>query len=151
MTKYEQLKKDMMESLRDGLRARRETIADMISYIEKEATSGKERVEITDAFVDDKLMKYQKQTKEQLDTCPASRADLLEKYSEKMKIVMEYAPQIQNDPEQIRKAIAQWANGKALFTSAADFRKYMIPLCRIARHDMKIAAAIINEVAKEYI
>lgn len=151
MNKYEQLKKDMMESLREGRRTRRETIADMLSYIEKEATAGKERIEITDAFVDDKLVKYQKQTKEQLDTCPASRTDLLEKYSEKMKIVMEYAPQVENDPEQIRKAIAQLAKREAPFPSVTDFRKYMTPLCKLARHDMRVAMGIINEVAKEYL
>lgn len=151
MGTYERLKQDMMQALRDGDKALRETLADMVAAIEKASTSGKERVQITDKLTEDTLIKYQKQVKEMLDTCPAFRADLLDKYSEKMKVVMRYAPQVVNDPEQIRKAIAQWAKRETPFPSKADFRSYMVPLCKIARHDMKLAVSIINEEAENYI
>lgn len=151
MGTYERLKQDMTQALRDGDRALRETLADMVATIEKASTAGKERVQITDKLAEDTLIKYQKQVKEMLDTCPASRTDLLDKYSEKMKIVMRYAPQVENDPEQIRKAIAQWAKREAPFPSVADFRKYMTSLCKIARHDMRTAMGVINEEAKNYV
>ena len=52
MNKYESIKAEMTAALKSGDKLRRLTLADMVATIDKAATSGKKRVEITDAFVD---------------------------------------------------------------------------------------------------
>ena len=69
MNKYETIKADMTAALKAGDKLRRLTLADMVATIVKAATSGKKRVEITDAFVDEVMLKYKKTLQEMVDSC----------------------------------------------------------------------------------
>ena len=70
MNKYESIRADMTTALKNGDKLRRLTLADIIATIDKTATAGKTRVDITDAFVDEVLVKYKKTVQEMIDTCP---------------------------------------------------------------------------------
>ena len=104
---YEQIKSDMNLALKNGDKTTRLVLADMVAAIEKAATAGKARVEITEELVDEVLIKYQKTIQEMIDTCPAERVDLSAQYVEKMDIVKLYAPQLLTDPEAIRERIIE--------------------------------------------
>ena len=67
MNKYESIKADMTSALKNGDKLRRVTLADMVATIDKASTSGKKRVEITDTFVDEVLVKYKKTVQEMVD------------------------------------------------------------------------------------
>ena len=84
MNKYETLKHDMVVALKNGEKSRRVTLADIVATIDKAATAGKQRVEITDTLVNEVLIKYEKTVQEMIDTCPATRADLLDEYKIKL-------------------------------------------------------------------
>ena len=50
-------------------------------------------------MVDSVLMKELKSVKEQIETCPASRTDLLEKYKFNLSVVEEFAPKMLSKEE----------------------------------------------------
>jgi uncharacterized protein YqeY len=105
MNKYERIKSDMNESLKNGNKARRTVLADIVAAIDKASIAGKTRVEITDALVNEVLTKYKKTVQEMIDTCPASRAETLQEYKERLAIINEFAPQLITDAQEIENFI----------------------------------------------
>lgn len=55
---YEQMKCEMTVALKQGDKFRRLVIADAVAAIDKAATAGKTRAELTEDFVNDCLVKY---------------------------------------------------------------------------------------------
>ena len=45
------------------------------------------KLEITEQLTDEVLIKYQKTIQEMIDTCPANRIDLMDKYASEMAVV----------------------------------------------------------------
>ena len=149
MNKYETLKADMTAALKAGDKERRLTLADMVATIDKAATSGKTRVEITDAFVDEVLAKYKKTVQEMVDTCPADRTELKAQYENKLAIALEYAPKVIEDPDEIEKLILNFACDNNLILTKSNkgaIMKSIMPFLKQNNCDMKIANGILNKV-----
>lgn len=107
MTKYEILKNDMIKALKEKDKFKRLTLADMIAAIDKAATSGKVRVEITEELVNSTLLKYQKTVQEMIDTCPEDEkyANKKQEYLNKLEIVLQYVPILISNEDEIKKMI----------------------------------------------
>ena len=149
MNKYETLKADMTTALKAGDKERRLTLADIVATIDKTSTSGKTRVEITDAFVDEVLTKYKKTIQEMVDTCPADRTELKAQYENKLAITLEYAPKVMEDPFEIETLILNFAceNGLVLTKSnKGAIMKVIMPFLKQNNCDMKVANGILNKV-----
>lgn len=149
MNKYETLKAGMTQALKDGDKERRLTLADIVATIDKASTSGKTRVEITDAFVDEVLTKYKKTVQEMVDTCPADRTELKAQYENKLAITLEYAPKVMDDPFEIETLILNFAceNGLVLTKSnKGAIMKVIMPFLKQNNCDMKVANGILNRV-----
>ena len=102
---YEFLHNAMTSALKNGDRETKNILSGFIAQIQKDAIDKGCRDNITESFVDAELLKIQKSIKEQIDTCPKSRPDLLEKYNYEMKIVNTYAPMTVSDPNVIRNKV----------------------------------------------
>ena len=102
---YEFLHNAMTSALRNGERETKNILSGFIAQIQKDAIDKGCRDNITESFIDTELLKIQKSIKEQIDTCPKSRPDLLEKYNYEMKIVNTYAPMTVSDPNVIRNKV----------------------------------------------
>ena len=149
MNKYETLKAAMTAALKAGDKERRLTLADIVATIDKASTSGKTRVEITDAFVDEVLTKYKKTVQEMVDTCPADRTELKVQYENKLAITLEYAPKVMEDPFEIETLILNFAceNGLVLTKSnKGAIMKVIMPFLKQNNCDMKVANGILNKV-----
>ena len=149
MNKYDTLKADMTAALKNGDKERRLTLADIVATIDKASTSGKARVEITDAFVDEVLTKYKKTVQEMVDGCPADRTELKAQYENKLAITLEYAPKVMDDPFEIETLILNFAceNGLVLTKSnKGAIMKVVMPFLKQNNCDMKIANGILNKV-----
>ena len=151
MNKYESIKAEMTAALKSGDKLRRLTLADMVATIDKAATSGKKRVEITDAFVDEVLLKYKKTVQEMVDTCPDAEkyAEKKAEYLMKLAIATEYAPIVMEDPVEIEKLILDFAceNNLVLIKSNKGMiMKSIMPFLKQNNCDMKIANGILNKV-----
>lgn len=126
----------------------RDILTNMIDAIQKAAITSKGRIEITEQLVNEVLIKYQKSVQEQIDTCPAARADLLAKYSAEMSVVRQYAPQLITDPDEIRGNIINILYTLGIDTTKQNKGKIMkaiMPHFK-GKVDMKIANQVIGEM-----
>lgn len=149
MSKYETLKAAMTAALKAGDKERRLTLADIVATIDKASTSGKTRLEITDAFVDEVLTKYKKTVQEMVDTCPADRTELKAQYENKLAITMEYAPKVMEDPFEIETLILNFACENDLVLTKSNkgaIMKVIMPFLKQNNCDMKVANGILNKV-----
>lgn len=150
MSKYESIKADMTTALKNGDKLRRLTLADMVATIDKAATSGKKRVEITDAFVDEVLLKYKKTVQEMVDTCPDNEkyADKKAEYLAKLAIAVEYAPKVIDDKKEIVKMINYWGVCNAVSITSGNkgiIMKNVMPFLKSKSCDMKVAQEALKE------
>lgn len=150
MDKYETLKADMTTALKNGDKLRRVTLADMVATIDKAATSGKKRVEITDAFVDEVLLKYKKTVQEMVDTCPDTEkyAEKKAEYLMKLAIAAEYAPTVIDDIEEIKKMIYLWGCGNCVSIVSQNkgvIMKMIMPWLKENHCDMKAAQEALKQ------
>lgn len=150
MNKYESIKADMTAALKSGDKLKRLTLADMVATIDKTATSGKTRVEITDTFVNEVLLKYKKTIQEMVDTCPDDEkyADKKAEYQTKLAIVMEYAPRVIDDKDEIVKMINYWGICNAVSITSGNkgiIMKNVMPFLKKENCDMKVAQEALKE------
>ena len=157
MNKYESIKAEMTAALKSGDKLRRLTLADMVATIDKAATSGKKRVEITDAFVDEVLLKYKKTVQEMVDTCPDGAADPKRdaelkarkaEYLMKLAIAAEYAPKVIDDKDEIVKMINYWGICNAVSIVSQNkgiIMKNVMPFLKKEGCDMKVAQEALKE------
>ena len=151
MNKYETLKADMTKALKNGDKERRLTLADIVATIDKASTSGKTRLEITDALVDEVLIKYKKTIQEMVDGCPADRAALKAEYENKLAITLEYAPKVVDDPLEVEKLILDFACDNNLVLTNSNrgvIMKSIMPFLKQNNCDMKIAQEVLKNVIK---
>jgi uncharacterized protein YqeY len=149
MNKYETLKADMTKALKDGDKERRLTLADIVATIDKASTSGKTRLEITDALVDEVLIKYKKTIQEMVDGCPADRTTLKAEYENKLAITLEYAPKVVDDPFEVETLILNFACENNLVLTKSNkgaIMKAIMPFLKQNNCDMKVANGILNKV-----
>ena len=144
MNKYEVIKAEMTAALKSGDKLRRLTLADMVATIDKAATSGKTRVEITDAFVDEVLTKYKKTVQEMVDTCPDTEkyAEKKAEYLMKLAIAAEYAPTVIDNVDEIKKMINLWGCGNQVSIVTQNkgiIMKMIMPWLKQNHCDMRAA------------
>ena len=101
----ETLQKDMIAAMKAKDKVRKESISSLVSAVKKVAIDEGVRDNITEELVDRVILKEVKSVKEQVDTCPAERADLKEQYQATLDIISEYAPRLldENEVEEILK------------------------------------------------
>lgn len=149
MNKYETLKADMNAALKAGDKERRLTLADIVATIDKTSTSGKTRLEITDALVDEVLIKYKKTIQEMVDGCPADRTELKAEYENKLAITLEYAPKVVDDPFEVETLILNFACENNLVLTKSNkgaIMKVIMPFLKQNNCDMKVANGVLNKV-----
>jgi len=88
----EKLQKAMIDAMKARDANRKEAISLLVAAVKKAAIDAGTRDNIPEELVDQIILKELKATKEQIDTCPASRQDLLEQYRYKLSVVEEFAP-----------------------------------------------------------
>ena len=110
----EQLQKDMIAAMKAKDKTRKDGISALISAVKKTAIDEGCRDDIKPELVDRVILKELKTAKEQLDSCPADRTDLLKEYQARYDIINEYAPALLSFEEV--KAILQEKFSEVLAT-----------------------------------
>ena len=139
----EQLQKDMIAAMKAGDKSRKEVISSLVSAVKKAGIDNGCKDNITEDLVAKVLLKEQKTAKEMIDTCPASRKDLLKKYNYNYEVISEYAPKLITDPEEIKSMIVATLNEQGL--EPIKKNKGVIMKTLNGRADM----AIVNKVTGE--
>lgn len=101
----EMLQKEMIAAMKNGDKFRKTAISGLIAQIKKAAIDKGCRDNISEEMVNAELLKTKKITQEMIDTCPESRADLLEDYKKQMEIVCEFAPTLITNEDDIKNIL----------------------------------------------
>lgn len=125
-----------------------ETLRSVVAAVKKAAID--KRCEITEELVDEMLLKEIKIIKEQIDTCPDSRAEMKDEYMHRLMIVESFAPKLITDEITIKTMI-----GVALASAGVDpetankglIMKTVMPQLK-GKVDMKIANQVISNYVK---
>lgn len=96
---FEQLQKDMIAAMKARDKVRKDAISVLVSAAKKAAIDEGCRDDIKEELVNRVILKEVKSVKEQIDSCPAERTDLLEEYQARYDIFMEYAPKMMSAEE----------------------------------------------------
>ena len=134
----------MIAAMKSGNKERKTAISNYIAAIKKAAIDKGCRDNINEEFVNTELIKIQKSVKEQVDTCPASRADLLEQYKAELEIINEFAPALISNPNRIAEILRDEYEGPI---DKKNLMKFLNTNFR-GRMDMSIAARVVDEVIR---
>ncbi len=93
------LQKDMMEAMKAKDKARKDSISVLYSAAKKLGIDAGCREDIPEEMVDQAIMKEIKSVKEQIETCPAERTDLMDEYKARLAVFEEYAPKMMSAEE----------------------------------------------------
>lgn len=104
--KLETLQKDMIAAMKAKDKARKDSISSLVSAVKKAAIDEKVRDDIPEELVDRVILKEMKTVKEQIDTCPAERTDLLDAYKARYEVISAYAPKMLS-PEEVKAVILE--------------------------------------------
>ena len=91
---FEQLQKDMIAAMKAHDKPRKDSISVLVSAAKKIAIDNGCRDDIPEEIVNQAVLKELKSVKEQMDTCPKERTDLLEEYNARLAVFEEYAPKM---------------------------------------------------------
>lgn len=141
----EQLQKDMIAAMKAGDKNKKEVISSLVSAVKKAGIDNGCKDNITEDLIAQVLLKEQKTAKEMIDTCPASRTDLLDKYNYNFGVISEYAPKLVTDPEEIKAMIAAALNEQGL--EYIKKNKGVVMKALKGRADM----AVVNKVTGEFL
>lgn len=144
MLVIDKLREDSNEALRLGYKDVRLTLNDMIDFIQKQAIpkdSKSKPQKLTDDFVNECLMKYQKTMTEAYESVPneVKYATRKNEALAKLTLVRQYAPQPITDKDEIVNLLLDWRNqGIDIYS-----KKVVMPMLKAARVDMKVANAVL--------
>ncbi len=96
---FEALQKEMIAAMKAKDKVKKDAISSLIAAVKKVAIDEGIRDNITEELVDRVILKEVKSLKEQVDTCPKERTDLLEEYTQKLQAVEAFAPKMMSEEE----------------------------------------------------
>ena len=137
------LQSAMIAAMKAKDKPRKDAISALVSAVKKAGIDAGCRDDIPTSMVDQVILKELKSVKEQIDTCPDSRADLKEEYQFRYNVMQEFAPQ-QMSAEEV-KAVLQDKFAEVLATK----NKGMIMKAVMAELKGKADGKVINQVVAE--
>lgn len=144
--KFEDLQKAMIAAMKARESERKEAISLLVAAVKKAAIDAGTRDDIPEEMVDSVILKELKATKEQVETCPASRQDLLEQYKFKLSVVEEFAPR-QMSAEEIKALLeSKFADVIATKNKGMIMKTVMAELK--GKADGKVISAVVAELCK---
>lgn len=100
------LQTEMIAAMKAKEKNRKDTISGLIASVKKAAIDEGCRDDIPEAMVETVILKELKTAKEQVETCPEDRTELLAEYNEKVNIISEFAPK-QLSADEIKAVISE--------------------------------------------
>ena len=140
----ETLQSEMIAAMKNKNMSRKTAISNYIAAIKKAAIDKGCRDNISEEFVNAELIKIKKSVQEQVDTCPETRLDLMEKYQAELEIIKEFAPSLMDDEDMILYQVVTYYEGP---NTKKDLMKWFNTNYR-GRMDMKVAAMVADKFVK---
>lgn len=102
----EALQKEMIAAMKAKDKVRKDAISNLIAAVKKYGIDNGVRNDITEEMTDAVILKELKAAKEQIDTCPADRTELIEEYTAKYNIINEFAP-VQMSADEVKAVLTE--------------------------------------------
>lgn len=99
------LQSEMISAMKAKNKIRKEALSSIVDAINKATITSTGRIAVTEELINQVLLKEKKTAEEMIETCPASRTELLEEYTQKLAIINEFAPQLIADEKEIENLI----------------------------------------------
>ena len=146
----EKLQSAMIAAMKSGDKFRKGVIADIVGNIKTAAINKNCRDNITEALVDEVLLKCKKTAQEMIDTCPADRVETLAEYKKQLEIINEFAPQLITDELKIRTIIALYTSDEGI-DLVKDNRGKIMKLASTnlkGKADMSVVSKVVGDMLK---
>lgn len=144
----DKLQNEMITSMKNKDKFRKQVISELIAAVKKAAIDKNCRDNITEAMIDEVLLKCKKTAQEQIDTCPVDRVETLEEYKAQMVIISEFAPVLLTDEaailEMITGALAE-NSIEPLKKNKGAIMKTVMPMFK-GKADMAVVNKVIGEL-----
>lgn len=141
--KLDELRTDMIAAMKAKDKDRKEAISSLIAAVKKVAIDEGCREAVPDELTDRVVLKELKSVKEQIDTCPAERVELLEGYQKRYEVIKEYAPKQMSQEEVYTYITEKFAE------VVATKNKGQIMKCVMAELKGKADGKVINQVVAQ--
>lgn len=142
----ETLQKDMIAAMKAKNKGRKDAISSVISAVKKVAIDEGCRDDIKEELVDRVILKELKTVKEQIDSCPADRTDLIEEYQARYDVISEYAPKLLSADE-VKALIMEQFSEVVASKNKGMIMKNVMPVLK-GKADGKVINEVVGELCK---
>lgn len=104
--KLEELQKAMIAAMKAKDKPRKESISALVSAVKKAGIDVGCRDDVPEDMVNQVILKEMKTVREQIDTCPADRTELLAEYQARYEVMGEFAPKLLS-AEEVKKILTE--------------------------------------------
>ncbi len=125
---------------------RKEVLSNLVSAAKKAAIDKQCRDNITEEIVDAAILKELKTAKEQIDTCPPEREELMAKYKYNYDVIASYAPQMMSE-EEIRATLEKDFADVIATKNKGQIMKTIMPAFK-GKADGKLINQIVADLCK---
>lgn len=147
MLLIEKIRADQISAMKEKNQEKKLAISSLIDAAKKIVIDkGGDRVNIPDDIVSQVVMKELKTIKEQIDSCPSDRTDLLDEFKKRYAYVEAYAPQLMSK-EEILKLINDKFADLVAGKNKGLIMKNIMPELR-GKADGKLINEIVEELCK---
>lgn len=144
----EVLQKEMISAMKSGNKLRKEAISSLVGAIKKAAIDEKCRENIPEELVNKVILKEKKTMQDMIDTCPASREDLLSEYKGRMEVIEEFVPSMLSE-EEVQKVVREIiASGDVEQIAVGAVMKVVMPKLK-GKADGKVINKVVSDIVKE--
>lgn len=142
----EKLQAEMIQARKNKDKTRTLVLSNLVDSVKKAAINKNCRDNITEALVDEVLLKYKKMTQEMIDTCPADRVETLKEYKNQMVIVAEFAPTLITDEDEIKAIVSDLMtqNGVELIKSNRGTIMKIVAAEFKGKADMSVVSKVVG-------
>lgn len=144
--KIDVLRKDMVSAMKEHNKERKDAISSLIEAVKKVAIDEGTRDNISDELVDKVVLKELKVCKEQIDSCPKDRVELLNEYKKREEYIKFYAPKLLSK-EEIKKIINEKFSSIVESKNKGQIMKVIMPEFK-GKADGKDINEIVEELCK---
>lgn len=144
--KIDDLRKDMVDAMKAKDKEKKDAISSLIDAIKKVAIDEGTRDNITDELVNRVVLKELKACKEQIDSCPVDRQELLTEYKNRERYIKAYAPELL-DKDAIMKIINEKYADVVATKNKGQIMKSIMPEFK-GKADGKLINEIVEELCK---
>ena len=142
----EALRKDMVTAMKAKDKVTKEAVSALIAAVKKAAIDEGCRDDIKGELVDRVILKELKTAKEQIDTCPAERTDLLAEYQARYDVINEYAPSLMSEDE-VKAFLTEKCADVIATKNKGMIMKTVMPQLK-GKADGKVINAVVAELCK---